>query len=125
MKDKLTWIILTNNVLAFLFLQPCRNQFRQLKVHSWKAWFLTYMFLGASWGYKMFIDPDMDKVFFLLFVDTILIVLQTLLYYICYDEEVDPSGRSFMKWRIWAIIVGYIPKHHGRKPKTDSKSFEE
>jgi len=69
-------------------------------------------------------EPGIDKTFFLLVVDTIVLVLQTLLYYVCLDEQEYPHEKSVLKWKFWSLLIGYVPKTHF-KPATDAKAFED
>lgn len=83
------------------------------------------MVIGGVWAFKILMEPGWDKMFFLLSIDTITILLQTLLYYINYNEECDPNAKTIFKWKFFHLLVGYIPHPHGKKHKTDSKTFEE
>lgn len=123
MRNKFLWLLIANNIIAIFLLQPCRNQFRQLKIHSWKAWIFLYVVLGATWIVKLTMEPGWDKTFFMLSVDSIIIGLQTLLYYINYFEESDPNAQTCLRWKIFHIFVGYIPHTHGRKSKTETKVY--
>lgn len=105
----LLWVLIGLNVLAIFMLQPCRTQFRKLRVHSWKAWGTIYVGLIAGWIVKLIVEPYWDKTFFLLVGDTLLFSLQCLLYYVSLDAQENPNGKSILKSKIIHLLIGFVP----------------
>jgi hypothetical protein len=101
------------------------DQHRKLRVHSWKSWIVVYLGLITVWLLKVFVEPEWDKTLFLLVVDTGILVLQTLLYYVSLAHQEYPIGSAVLKWKIWSLLVGYIPPVFGPKRKTDSRAFRD
>lgn len=78
-----------------------------------------------AWCLKVFADPQWDKTLFLLVLDTGILLLQNLLYYVSLAHQDNPFESAILKKKIFHLLVGYIPPNFGPKRKTDSKAFKD
>lgn len=125
LRSTILWFIIAGNLVAVFLVQPLNDQHRKLRQHTWKSWVVVYIGLIVAWCLKVFVDPQWDKTLFLLVLDTGILLLQTLLYYVSLAHQDNPFESAVLKWKIWRLLVGYIPPIFGPKRKTDSKTFKD